>query len=100
MRSNTRQVISFGVACLCCLAAALFVMPATAGQNSWTAIGPDGVTVTALAVDPDTPSTAFAGTSGAGILKSTDGGTTWTSANLGLPTPISTLAIARWLSIR
>jgi photosystem II stability/assembly factor-like uncharacterized protein len=94
MPSNVRPVISFGVACVCCLTTALFALPAVAGPNSWTAIGPDGTSVTALAIDPHAPSTAFIGTLGSGILKSTDGGTTWVSANFGLPTPyIDALAI-------
>jgi photosystem II stability/assembly factor-like uncharacterized protein len=36
-----------------------------------------------LAVDPRNPSTLYAGTGGAGVFKSTDGGATWqpTGAN-------------------
>jgi photosystem II stability/assembly factor-like uncharacterized protein len=92
--SHIRLVISFGIGCIGCLAAALTGLPATAGTNSWTAIGPDGTNVSALAIDPHTPSTAFAGTQGSGILKSTDSGANWAPANFGLPTPyIFALAI-------
>jgi hypothetical protein len=35
-----RLVVSFGIACIGCLAAALLALPAIAGTNSWTAIGP------------------------------------------------------------
>src|SRR5439155_9699484 len=41
----------------------------------WTAIGPEGGTVTALAINPATPTTLYAGTfSGAGVFNSTNGG--------------------------
>jgi hypothetical protein len=40
----------------------------------------------ALAIDPSTPQTLYAGNAGgAGILKSTDGGAHWTFVNTGLP---------------
>ena len=56
----------------------------TAGR--WTAIGPDGANVMALVIDPVTPSTAFAGTIASGVLKTTDGGASWATANVGLAT--------------
>jgi len=44
-------------------------------------------------IDPQTPSTLYAGTSG-GVLKSFDGGASWITANSGLPAfSIKTLAI-------
>ena len=33
-----------------------------AGNNVWTSLGPEGATVTALAIDPSTPTTLYAGT--------------------------------------
>jgi hypothetical protein len=42
------------------------------------------VQVLALAIDPNNPSTLYAGTS-VGIYKSTDGGANWISSNSGLP---------------
>jgi len=57
-----------------------------AGVNHWTAIGPDGVNVVTLAIDPIVPAIAFAGTTGSGVLKTTDGGASWATANAGLPT--------------
>ena len=49
--------------------------PAEAG---WTSIGPYGaeLTVAALALDPTTPATLYAGTR-RGVFKTTDGGTNW-----------------------
>ena len=93
MRANCRQIIVDCAAGLCCFATALVALPACAGADRWTAIGPDGANIVALAIDPHTPSRAFAGTLGAGVLKSTDGGASWAIANSGLPTAnVSALA--------
>jgi len=86
MRSHLRQVASAGAVCLVCVTAALSPSSAVAGVNSWTAIGPDGANVVALVIDPAKPSTAFAGTTGSGVLKTTDGGASWATVNQGLPT--------------
>jgi photosystem II stability/assembly factor-like uncharacterized protein len=55
-----------------------------AGINEWTTIGPEGGKVQALVIDPQNPDILYAGTNGAGIFKSTDGGQTWASINNGL----------------
>ena len=62
------------------------IPPVPAGVNHWTAIGPDGANVVTLAIDPVVPAIAFAGTTGSGVLKTTDGGASWAIANAGLPT--------------
>jgi hypothetical protein len=65
-----------------------------AGINAWTSIGPDGGSVQALAIDPQNLGTVYAGTSGAGVFKSTNGGTSWSAANAGLTAfNVSTLAV-------
>jgi hypothetical protein len=46
---------------------------AQAGINVWTSHGPYGGDVSALAIDPTTPSTLYAG-SDAGVFKSTESG--------------------------
>jgi hypothetical protein len=46
---------------------------AHAGVNVWTSDGPDEGIVFALAVDPATPSTLYAGTGDGGVFKSRDG---------------------------
>ena len=55
---------------------------------------PDGTDVYALAIDPATPSTLYAGTGGGGVFKSTNGGGTWGAVNTGLTdTVVFALAI-------
>jgi photosystem II stability/assembly factor-like uncharacterized protein len=70
------------------------VYKSTDGGASWSAgavnfgmpTPPNGayVLVNALAIDPQNPSTLYAGTN-IGVLKTTDGGTSWSAANFGLP---------------
>ena len=72
------------------------VFKSTDGGGTWSAANtglsssPD---VNALAIDPTTPSTLYAGTNGGGVFKSTDAGGTWSAANAGLPRA-SRLALA------
>jgi len=69
--------------CLILMALAVgFAGTAIAGVNQWTSIGPEGGSVSAVAVDPVTPSTVYAGTSG-GVYKSTDSGANWSNISLG-----------------
>lgn len=49
----------------------------SAAGDQWTNIGPDGGSITALAVHPNDPRTIFAGVSGDGLYKSTDKGASW-----------------------
>src|SRR5262249_39058384 len=46
-----------------------------------------------LAINPVTPSTLYAGTFGEGVLKTTDGGMSWTAVNTGPTTDFLALAI-------
>src|SRR5204863_420687 len=66
--------------------------PVYAGVNSWTSNGPTGELVEALAIDPSTPTTLYAGTLG-GVFKSTDAGGSWTAITTGL-TNLEVQAIA------
>jgi photosystem II stability/assembly factor-like uncharacterized protein len=65
----------------------------SAGTNVWTSNGPEGGCIQALAIDPATLSTLYAGTFGGGVFKSTDGGGAWSAANTGL-TVNNVLALA------
>jgi photosystem II stability/assembly factor-like uncharacterized protein len=56
----------------------------SAKSDTWTSIGPEGGTIPALAIDPATPTTLYAGTAGGGVFKSTNGGANWNTANTGL----------------
>src|ERR1700740_1992849 len=64
-----------------------------AGNNIWTSLGPAGGAVFALALDPTTPTTLYAGTDG-GVFKSTTGGSSWSPVNTGLPSNTYVYALA------
>ncbi len=61
------------------------VFKSTNGAGSWTAInaGLADTDVNALAIDPMTPATLYAGT-GRGVFKSINGGGSWNGVNAGL----------------
>src|SRR5262245_23214816 len=55
-----------------------------ASADGWVGIGPSGGNVSAVAIDPQTPNTVYAGTSSGGVFKSINGGRSWTAVNSGL----------------
>ena len=57
------------------------VFKSTDGGGSWSAVNdrPDHPSVYALAIDPQTPATLYAGTWEGGVFKSTDGGESWSA---------------------
>src|SRR5688500_18191135 len=61
----------------------LLSVPYPVAASVWTSGGPYGGTVTALAIDPTTPSTLYAGTP-SGVFKSTNSGRTWIATVTGL----------------
>jgi len=64
----------------------LLAAPALAATGRWSLLGPDGGTVTALAVDPADSRIVYAATQkGEGVFKSRDGGQTWSPSGAGLP---------------
>jgi photosystem II stability/assembly factor-like uncharacterized protein len=70
------------------------VFKSTDGGNSWIAAS-NGLNVreiTAIAIDPDVPSTLYAGTH-QGVFKSTDGGNSWISRSQGLMTFVNVNAL-------
>jgi photosystem II stability/assembly factor-like uncharacterized protein len=76
------------------------VFKSTNGGGSWSAVntglgGTYAYTwVYALAIDPATPATLYAGTVFGGVLKSTNGGANWNPFNTGLTVnDVQTLAI-------
>jgi photosystem II stability/assembly factor-like uncharacterized protein len=70
------------------------VSKASAGSNVWTGNGPEGGTIQTLVIDPDSPTTIYAGTSSGGVFKSVDSGNSWIAVNAGLSSlEISVLAI-------
>ena len=75
--------------------AGIFV--STDGGNSWTAINtglPTDLAILSLVVDPNSPSTLYAGTNNSGVYKSNNRGGTWTASRRGMGTVrIGSLAI-------
>jgi photosystem II stability/assembly factor-like uncharacterized protein len=62
------------------------VFKSTDGGSTWSEVsaGLTNLDIRALAIDPQTPTTLYAGTFGGGVFKSTDGGGTWSALNTGL----------------
>ncbi len=62
------------------------VFKSTNGGAAWSAVntGLTNTDVYALAIDPATPSTLYAGTVSDGVFKSTNGGAVWSAVNTGL----------------
>ena len=74
---------------------ALLSVAAVAGENVWTSNGPYGGFIQALVIDPTNTQTVYAGAHGGGVFKSTNGGSSWTAINSGLPdTSVYSLVIA------
>jgi hypothetical protein len=106
----SRPVISFAIACVAGLAAALLALPAGAGTNGWTPIGP---VASPFAVDPSSPSTIYAvvnrntvvdpspssprtifpAVNGNTVTKTTDGGGHWVDLAVFAFDQVNSLAI-------
>jgi photosystem II stability/assembly factor-like uncharacterized protein len=65
--------------------ALLVATVSAAGTPAWTVHGPAGGTVSALEVDPARPNVVYAGTHGAGLFRSDNGGRSWVRSSDGLP---------------
>lgn len=69
-----------------------------AGPGSWTPLGLDGGSVSAIAPSPSFPLALYVGTAQSGAFRTTDGGRSWSPASSGLATgstfaPVYTLAV-------
>jgi photosystem II stability/assembly factor-like uncharacterized protein len=65
----------------------------SAAGAGWTSHGPDA-RINALATDPATPGTVYAGTEGGEVFKSTNAGSSWTAVDNGLTdSPVKALVI-------
>src|SRR5205807_9211166 len=62
------------------------IFKSTTGGGSWSAAntGLPTLFVLALAIDPQTPATLYAGTAGGGVFKSANAGGSWGAVNTGL----------------
>jgi len=73
----------------------LACLPALGGSSSWTSAGPDGASVTALVAVPSSSTDLLAATQDGGILRSSDGGSSWVSLRVHPgPNPLGALAIS------
>src|SRR5437879_6508873 len=59
-----------------------FGKPAVTSAQTWTNNGPEGGEILALAIEPASNSTLYAGTSGGGVFKSTNAGQSWNATGL------------------
>src|SRR5204863_7192090 len=55
---------------------------ADAGVNVWTTNGPAATRILVLAIDPESPTTIYAGAESSGVFRSSDGGGSWTHTGL------------------
>ena len=78
MRPQITRLTSLLVVLLALLSASQ-ASGVSAGANIWIGIGPGGGNVNAVAIDPQTPGTVYAGTWGSGVYKSTNGGVSWSA---------------------
>lgn len=71
------------------------VFRSTDSGGSWSAVNTGlDLNVDALAIDPATPSTLYAGSYDSGVFQSTNSGGSWTAVNTGLSNPyVNALAI-------
>lgn len=78
--SRSRNAATFGRTAM--LLWSLVPLPAIAGLNLWTPIGPESGPVEAVAIDPTNPAIVYACTFG-GVFTSVDGGGTWNRSSTG-----------------
>jgi len=93
MRGRTSAYACGRIVLLLAIASS-FASVSLAGPGVWTTGGPySGGAVNALAIDPSTPATVYAGTAAGGVFKSVDSGGSWTAVNTGL-TNLAVLSLA------
>src|SRR5262245_46079105 len=62
--------------------------------NAWTSNGPEGASITSLAIDPGNPNTLYAGSDAGQVFKSTNGGASWRAPEIRLTEkPVTALTI-------
>jgi photosystem II stability/assembly factor-like uncharacterized protein len=67
----------------------------TPTHAGWTNIGPYVVSsISSLAINPSNPQIIYAGASGGGVFKSTNGGASWNPINSGLPADLANTTIS------
>ncbi len=84
---------------VCWLAVGVFVALLVSGcaagsAPTWQGVGPNARSIVSLALNPLSPPTLFAGSSGQGLFRSRDGGDTWAAVNNGLPQGVTVNSVA------
>ncbi|HXI13648.1 MAG TPA: hypothetical protein VNM92_13545 [Thermoanaerobaculia bacterium] len=92
INTMNRNAMSRPIVALLLFLTSPFASPLIAGPNSWTSSGPQGGSTAAIAIDPQSPSTLYAG-SPYGVLKSTDGAVTWAFSFFRRPGRIWSIAV-------
>jgi hypothetical protein len=82
VKSDPARSVWTSTALTCAVLLVASVHSAQAGINVWTSHGPEGVSVSALAIDPSTPTTLYAGTDN-GVFKIEQATTTPKAASSG-----------------
>jgi photosystem II stability/assembly factor-like uncharacterized protein len=83
--SRRQALAGFGIALIGGVSAPAASARADAGVNTWTSARLYGGTVYGLAASPVNPSIVLAGTGGAGVFRSTNGGVSWHRSSSGMP---------------
>jgi hypothetical protein len=97
MRKAAEKLCPSSVLLLLLILNVVYLCWTTPAQAKWSSIGPDGVSIggsiACVAIDPQDGQTIYAGT-GSGVFKSTNGGTSWSQLNAGLPTNTNIQSLA------
>ena len=81
LSGSAHQVFRWSVLILVLL---VFPLSVQSAVEEWSSSGPSGGSTSPIVVDPVNPSNVYAGSFGAGVFKSVDGGLTWVPKNWGL----------------
>ena len=86
-KRSPKRSLTIALAFALCLAGPLpagLLRVAHADVNQWTALGPEGGSIVAMAIDPLNSNVLYCSANQAGICKSTDSGATWASSSSGI----------------
>jgi len=92
--TKTRYMLASSIATALALLMPLVApTPTLAADDTWTTNGPVGASIEALVIDPQTPSTLYAGAGTGGVFKSVNRGTSWVPIHNGFATQFGTARV-------